>query len=176
MGVLVNFEDSKISCYETWELKMRMRMIILHLLVIFLEHLSESRDISMSVQTNSLKKALEDKTQIGEDMPEIVVEGYQFSKHTIQEQAKLVGGAATATFSPRGASLLLYNQQGGGFEMKKRTGKPVYLDWDYLNKVGYIHLHWVPDRTREHKVDLEALNEQELHNFHKEGKQQGRHQ
>jgi capsular polysaccharide biosynthesis protein len=160
------------------------------LLVIFSEHSSESRDISMSVQMNSLKKALEDKTRIGEDMPEIVVEGYQFSKHTIQEQAKLVsnaavyvtacgGGAATATFLPRGASLLLYYQQGGGFEMNKRTGKPAYLDWDYLNNVGYIRVHWVPDRTREHKVDVAALNEliiHELHNFHKERKQRRRHQ
>jgi len=160
------------------------------LLVVFSEHSSVSRDIDMTKQMNTLKAAISDKSRVGDDFPPVDVEGYQFSKHTLYDQAKLVsraavyvtacgGGAATATFLPRGASLMLYFQQGGGFEKNKRTGKPAYLDYDYLNNIGYVHVHWVPDKTRNTQPDLEALVDlilHELRRFHQERLERWRHQ
>ncbi|KAL3929850.1 MAG: hypothetical protein SGBAC_012031, partial [Bacillariaceae sp.] len=56
------------------------------------------------------------------------------------------GGAMTATFLPRGASLiLLYSEQGGfDFANFSLTGGPAYLHWDLFNNAGYLQVHWLP--------------------------------
>jgi hypothetical protein len=54
------------------------------------------------------------------------------------------GGAVTATFLPRGASLIIYYQSDGSRVNNKRTFKPARLDWDYFNHLSYIRVHWLP--------------------------------
>eukprot|EP00557_Chaetoceros_sp_GSL56_P000548 CAMPEP_0176491200 /NCGR_PEP_ID=MMETSP0200_2-20121128/8300_1 /TAXON_ID=947934 /ORGANISM="Chaetoceros sp., Strain GSL56" /LENGTH=225 /DNA_ID=CAMNT_0017888603 /DNA_START=1 /DNA_END=681 /DNA_ORIENTATION=- len=49
------------------------------------------------------------------------------------------GGAVTAMFLPKGASLFAYfNEMDGDGET------PARLDWDLLNNLGYIRVHWLP--------------------------------
>jgi len=73
---------------------------------------------------------------------------------SLHEQAEMVskaaiyvtacgGGAVTATFLPRGASLLIYYDEVGGFENSRFTGKPARLDWDYFNNMAYARVHWL---------------------------------
>jgi len=54
------------------------------------------------------------------------------------------GGAVTATFLPRGASLLVFYSERGGVENNKASGKPARLDWDYFNNMAYTKVHWIP--------------------------------
>jgi hypothetical protein len=158
--------------------------------ILFSEHSSKSRDISMNKQMQALMAAIQDKSRVPSDLPEIIVEAHQLSKYTIKEQAQMVsktaayistngGGAVTASFLPRGASLLLYYQHKGGFELGKRTGKPARLDWDYLNNASYLRVHWVPDEKRESRAALDALVDLILHDvtmFYHERKERIRQQ
>ncbi len=98
-------------------------------------------------------------------------------KLSIEEQVKLTaeasifisvcgGGAVTAMFLPKGASLLLYFTE-NPLGMKKRNDTPARLDWDLLNNIGYIRVHWLPrpkslfkgGKPADHQsqVDLEAF-------------------
>lgn len=98
------------------------------------------------------------------DPSEVVVEAYKMSKYTLAEQAALVGdaaifvtacggGAVTATFLPRGASLLIYYKENGGIRNNRGTGKPARLDWDIFNNLGYLHTVWVPQLSKYHEED-----------------------
>jgi hypothetical protein len=86
---------------------------------------------------------------------ELVVHGHVMEDLTVQEQVKLAstsaifvttsgGGAVTATFLPRGASLIIYYVGDGSRENNKQTGKPARLDWDLFNHMSYIRVHWLP--------------------------------
>ena len=50
----------------------------------------------------------------------------------------------SASFLPRGSSLLIYFSATGGVQSNKHTGKPARLDWDFFNNMGYSRVHWVP--------------------------------
>jgi hypothetical protein len=96
------------------------------------------------------------------------VETYTFKDHSLQEQVEIAsqtaiyitgcgGGAATATFLPRGSTLLLYFNEVGGQEGNKPTGLPARLDWDFLNNIGYFRVHWLPSQTMHSAEDMSAL-------------------
>jgi hypothetical protein len=69
------------------------------------------------------------------------------------------GGSMTATFLPRGATLILYYQQTGGFDFAafNFTSGPAYLDWDLFNNAAYLRVHWLPIETMDTKEGLESL-------------------
>jgi len=72
------------------------------------------------------------------------------SKLSLVEQVELVssaaiyvttagGGAVTATFLPRGASLFVFFQDEEG-----DNSSPARLDWDFFNHLAYVRTHWMP--------------------------------
>lgn len=48
------------------------------------------------------------------------------------------GGAATALFLPRGATLVLYYA-----DSKKEKGVGAYLDWDFFAHLSHVRVHWL---------------------------------
>jgi hypothetical protein len=52
----------------------------------------------------------------------------------------------TATFLPRGSSLIVYYNHTGGldFDTLKSNGSPARLDWDLLNNAAHLRVHWLP--------------------------------
>ena len=76
------------------------------------------------------------------------------SNMSLHEQIELVsgasimvtacgGGAVTAMFLPKGASLLVF------FSEKERQGSAMpRLDWDLLNNLSYLRVHWMPRPQR----------------------------
>mmetsp|Transcript_2283 Transcript_2283/g.3493 ORF Transcript_2283/g.3493 Transcript_2283/m.3493 type:complete len:521 (-) Transcript_2283:1212-2774(-) len=49
------------------------------------------------------------------------------------------GGAVTSMFLPKGASLFAYFHEEDGIGLT-----PARLDWDLLNNLGYLRVHWLP--------------------------------
>jgi len=85
---------------------------------------------------------------------------------TLQEQVELVhdaaiyismcgGGAVNAMLLPKGASVILYYFKAGTYENGNRTEKPAPLDWDLMNSLSYLRVHWMPRETM--PVDLDAF-------------------
>ena len=70
------------------------------------------------------------------------------------------GASMTATFLPRGASLIIfYNPMGGwDFETQTTNGHPARLDWDLLNNAAHLRVHWLPlSSTMNSTDDLELF-------------------
>jgi len=70
------------------------------------------------------------------------------------------GGSATAYFLPRGSSLVLYYNEVGGmdyFDNEAKTGGPALLDWDLMNNLGYLRVHWLPISSMDSPEGLDAL-------------------
>ena len=95
----------------------------------------------------------------------LTISGSQMSAFSIHEQAEIVsktcifvtvvgGGAMSATFLPRGATLILYYEATGGVKRDKETGKPAFLDWDVLNHASHLRVHWLPLETIDELDDL----------------------
>jgi hypothetical protein len=118
------------------------------------------RDVSFENQQNVLKHAF----------PTADVTRVELSKIGMQEQVELVsqtnvfvstcgGGAMTATFLPRGATLILYYAETSGFEFStfNLTGGPAYLDWDLFNNAAYLRVHWLPIGSMNTKEGVESL-------------------
>jgi hypothetical protein len=119
------------------------------------------RDVTFENQQSILKKAF----------PTANVPIVQLSELGVREQIELVsqkttifvttcgGGSMTATFLPRGATLILYYQQTGGFDFTtfNMTGGPAYLDWDLFNNAAYIRVHWLPIETMNTPQGLHTL-------------------
>jgi len=97
---------------------------------------------------------------------QIDVQVHKFSDYTLEEQVTMAanaavyvtsagGGAITASFLPRGASLhILYNER-GGVENNRNTRLPARLDWDFFNNQSYLRVHWIPSGARQ-KADKDA--------------------
>jgi len=80
-------------------------------------------------------------------------------KHTIFVSA-CGGGSATAYFLPRGSSLILYYNEEGGvdyFDNERKTGNSALLDWDLMNNLGYLKVHWLPIGGMDDPEGLDAL-------------------
>ncbi|KAI2491456.1 DUF563-containing protein [Fragilaria crotonensis] len=95
----------------------------------------------------------------------ITISGSEMSKLSLYSQAEMAsqaaifvtvvgGGAMTATFLPRGATLILYYEATGGLKRDKETGKPAFLDWDVLNHASHLRVHWLPIETIDEPQDL----------------------
>ncbi len=70
------------------------------------------------------------------------------------------GGSATAYFLPKGSSLILYYNEVGGmdyFDNEKNTGGQAMLDWDLMNNLGYLKVHWLPIGSMNEQGGLDAL-------------------
>jgi hypothetical protein len=69
------------------------------------------------------------------------------------------GGSMTATFLPRGASLIVFYNATGGFDFEpfELNGRAARLDWDLLNHVSHLRVHWLPITTMDSNEDLELL-------------------
>lgn len=70
------------------------------------------------------------------------------------------GGSVTAFFLPRGSSLILYYNEEGGkdyFNNNNMTGGQALLDWDLMNNLGYLNVHWLPIGSMNEKEGLDSL-------------------
>jgi hypothetical protein len=118
------------------------------------------RSYTFEIEQAALNHVLEIRsTELG--LPPVEIQSHSFKKFTVQEQALMVsqaavyvtacgGGAVTATFLPRGASLIVAFPETGGIENNKNSNKPARLDWDYLNNLSYLRVHWLPQAHSSH--------------------------
>jgi len=130
--------------------------------IVFSEKSSEnlSRNLDFERQKEILRQSFN---------PQYVsVESYVFKDIPLVQQVDLAGqttiyisgvggGAVTAMFLPRGASLLLYFMATAGLEGGRASGKPARLDWDLFNNLGYLKVHWLPTETMNEDADLRSL-------------------
>lgn len=75
-------------------------------------------------------------------------------------------GAVTATFLPRGATLIVYYDGKGSVVGNRKTNKPARLDWDLFNHMSYLRVHWLPVQGMNTPDGLKLLSElirNELH-------------
>jgi hypothetical protein len=118
-----------------------------------------NRKMHFETQIKLFKKSFDPK--------EVVVESYSFKDYSLKKQIEIAsrasifitgcgGGAVTATFLPKGASVFLYYAEDGGVAKNKRTGTPARLDWDLFNNLGYLRVHWIP-RTLSKSEEAEVL-------------------
>lgn len=136
--------------------------------IIFSEGSSEDVDRNMTFTKQS--RLIEDK--LGDKYALDIVE-VNLSTMSLEDQLELAngasifvtmsgGGAVTAMFLPRGASLFVY------YTIEGKTNKnkvPARLDWDLFNNMGHIRTHWLPKglaNTTENQHAFVKLVEHEL--------------
>ena len=130
--------------------------------IVFSENSSDNlmRNLNFRKQKDILMKSFNPKY--------LTVESYVFKDIPLVQQVEIAsqttiyitgcgGGAVTATFLPRGASVLLYFLETGGVQGGRDTGKPARLDWDLFNNIGYLKVHWLPRGTMHKDTDLRSL-------------------
>ena len=104
------------------------------------------------------------------------VEGHRFSNMTVHEQVTITsdaaifvtvcgGGAMTATFLPKGATLIVYYESKGGRKNNIDTQKPARLDWDMLNHASHLSVHWLPVENAEEASEIDFLVELVRHDL-----------
>lgn len=119
------------------------------------------RGMSFARQIGMVKSAFASDRQVQ-------VQSIEVKNMTVEEQVRVAaessifvsvcgGGAVTATFLPRGASLLLYYDPVGGAQNNRHTQTPAWLDWDMFNNAAYLRTHWLPTRTMNGRDDLQLL-------------------
>ena len=97
----------------------------------------------------------------------------QMHNYSLKEQAHMVqyaaiyvtasgGGAVSATFLPRGSSLILFYSETGGSSNNRPTGTPARLDWDYFNNMAYTRVHWL---TKPNQRDELTVTDEEVQLF-----------
>lgn len=126
------------------------------------------RSLSFGPYVKALKEAAAD------DLDDIEILQVQMKMHSLTEQAEMVsraavyvtgcgGGAVTATFLPRGASLVVFYSQFGGVQNNKHSGLPARLDWDYFNNMAYARVHWItqllPSKRETHDEEIRLFVE-----------------
>ena len=98
----------------------------------------------------------------------VIVQKIDFPTRSVEDQLQIAsksaiyvtgngGGAVTAMFLPRGASVILYFLEDGGREANGNTGGPARLDWDIFNNMAWIRSHWLPANTRNTAKDIDIL-------------------
>lgn len=114
----------------------------------------------------SQQKAVE--AQFSSD--EIIVTGQEMKTLSLVDQVKLAseaavwvtscgGGAVTATFLPRGASVIIYYDPQGSIVRNRHTNTPARLDWDLFNHMSHLRVHWLPSTDMNSQASLEVLVE-----------------
>ena len=122
--------------------------------IVFSVHSSgdPTRDVDFIHQQNALKQVLP---------AGVAIQQVELANMKMIEQVELVvqthvfistcgGGSMTATFLPRGATLILYYDEQGGYNFANNfniTGDPAFLDWDLMNNMSYLRVHWLPIGT-----------------------------
>jgi hypothetical protein len=100
----------------------------------------------------------------------VEVQAFEFKTLSLQEQVRIAaeasifitvcgGGAVTATFLPKGSSLILYFDATGGAKDNVYTGQPARLDWDFFENYSTLSTHWLPTGTMDSDKDLRILLE-----------------
>jgi hypothetical protein len=118
------------------------------------------RNLDFTKQIEMLKLNIDEK--------DAVVETYTFKDHSMQEQVEIAsqtaiyitgcgGGAATATFLPRGSTLLLYFNEPPPEIPAGLYAHSSRLDWDFFNNIGYFRVHWLPSHIMNSAEDMSAL-------------------
>ena len=117
---------------------------------------------------------------------EIEIHRYKMSDLSLKDQVSIAsnsaiyitaagGGAVTGMFLPEGASLIVFYAVDGGRIRNKPTGLPALLDFDILNNLSYIQVHWIPMPTEFDKssgefvfspLELETFVELVKHELH----------
>lgn len=122
-----------------------------------------SRRLGFQKQIQTLRNAF--------SSDEVVVEDYILSELPLEKQVKLatetavfvsvVGGSAcTATFLPRGSSVILFFNDVNEFvDHAPRKDFPSMIDWDFFNNASYLRVHWLPLSTMDGELDLKVLTE-----------------
>jgi hypothetical protein len=116
------------------------------------------RSLSFDKQVKILRERL------GGDDSDVVINQVKFAEYSVEEQAKIAiessvmitavgGGAVTATFLPKGATLVLFFP----FANNHQKGTAARLDWDYFNNAAYMRTHWFPIETMNEDESLTAL-------------------
>ncbi|GMI48869.1 hypothetical protein TrCOL_g7273 [Triparma columacea] len=116
------------------------------------------RSLSFDKQVKILRERL------GGDDSDVVINQVKFAEYSVEEQAKIAiessvmitavgGGAVTATFLPKGATLVLFFP----FDNNHQKGTAARLDWDYFNNAAYMRTHWFPIETMNEDESLTAL-------------------
>ena len=115
-----------------------------------------NRSTNFDEQMQLLKEYISNKEEHGgRGKYDVKIMRVKLSSMNLTEQIKLVsgasifitmcgGGAISAMFLPRGASLFAFYNDGDG-----EGGTPARLDWDLLNNIGYLRLHWLPRPAKE---------------------------
>jgi hypothetical protein len=117
----------------------------------------EMRSLDFFQQIESVKK----------NFPQDRVESFVFKELSLSEQIQIAsqtsvfitlcgGGAVTAMFLPKGAVVIAYYGQ-DGVENNILTGKPALLDWDLLNSMSHLRVHWMPRNTMDGPLDKKTL-------------------
>jgi hypothetical protein len=105
---------------------------------------------------------------VKQHFPNAKVENYTMKELSLQQQLDVTyrtsiyislcgGGAVTAMFLPKGASVILYYAEDGGTLNGKMSYKPALLDWDIFNAMSHLRVHWLPRHGLKTKNDEEAL-------------------
>ena len=123
--------------------------------------------IILSLKSTKRTRGLEFRKQliaIQKRFPRAQVHGVVLEKMSLLGQIRLVsdasvyismcgGGAVTGSFLPRGASVILYYREKGGFKDNKITGKPAMLDWDLWSAASYLNVHWMPRSSHDRETE-----------------------
>ena len=111
---------------------------------------SSRRAFSFGAQMIALKEAFGDQ---------VVVRKVYIPQESLEDQIRIAsesaiyvsacgGGAVTATFLSRGASLILY------YSEYVEDDIPARLDWDLFNNMAWVRTHWLPANTMDKDIDL----------------------
>jgi len=115
--------------------------------ITFSTYSSQGRGQSFQQEIDALKSYFREE--------EIEINALKMETLTLEEQVKLAsessifvtasgGGSVTGIFLPPGSSLFVYYDDVGGLEGGRKTGTPAMLDFDLLNNLSYIRVHWLP--------------------------------
>ncbi len=123
---------------------------------------SERRGLDFAKQMQAVKSSLP------KDLVE--VQAYELKELSLEEQVRVAtessvfisvcgGGAVTATFLPRDASIILYFDATGGAKDNIKTNTSARLDWDFFEHASYLRTNWLPTETMDNDKELEVLVE-----------------
>ena len=133
-----------------------------HITFSVLSSQSSVRNLSFKTQIHAVEKAFPTN--------ETRIHAHAMRDLSLHEQVTLAsksavfvtssgGGAVTATFLPRGATLIIYYQGDGSRIQNVRTYEPARLDWDLFNHLSYIRVHWLPVKDMDTPQRIETFTQ-----------------
>jgi hypothetical protein len=132
--------------------------------------LRSSRDWARRLNFTTQISVLESKLSSSSSSIQYSVASYDMRELSLTEQMRVAGrssifitacggGSMTATFLPRGATLIIFFDAHGGFDFETMTPneQPARLDWDLLNNAGHLRVHWLPVNTMDTPDDVQLF-------------------